>query len=353
MNKAIYFVIGTGIIGGFVHANGESLLKATSFPKTFNDAPFITRMEVLSDGYADVETIYDENGRCISGCAYAGITIEDETLAMERNTRSAYYAATTQHDVENNTTESQTQPETNNQIPTQSGTNQGGQSQTQPVQNQPSTSSHPTSQPPTIQITPPIQHQTPNSQNKYIPSRSPIGSDILVSSDFGPRRAPTAGATSWHKGIDISIPIGTSIFATADGTIEYIQDQGNKGGGKYVVVKHGNSNFRTAYMHLSDNKVRRVGDSVHVGDLIGISGNTGVSTGPHLHYTIYYTEPNKKFAWSADAIDPVWPLNYFDMGYRFKNQSVKSCLHTPRNFCGSQSTTPDKIPTDPLPGEIK
>ncbi|MBP5707960.1 MAG: M23 family metallopeptidase, partial [Alphaproteobacteria bacterium] len=185
-----------------------------------------------------------------------------------------------------------------------------------------------------------------------IPGNSPIVGDIRVTSDFGPRKAPIAGATSWHKGIDISVPTGTPVYATANGTVEYIADQGNKDGGKYILIKHGDSRFRTAYFHLSDNNILKVGDTVRAGDLIGKSGNTGNSTGPHLDYRIFYTAPNKSFGWGADAIDPLWVKNYLETQYRFASQSVKSCLHNKNNFCAGQSSV-KQTPPETLPCEIK
>ena len=280
MKNAIYGFIVVTCLGGFLSANGESLLKAASFPKTFEDLPFIARMEVLTEGYADVESIYDKDGRCISGCPYAGITIEEETEAIRRNTQLANNAISAYINEPTNTTPSE--------IPTTNVPSERLPINTQPI-NTPSTNILPVTTPapnPPATVTPhptsvPVQ-SGPYTCAKYratkrtvLPLNSPIDTGIIVSSDFGPRKAPMAGTTSWHKGIDISVPTGTNIYATGDGTIEYIRDQGNQGGGKYVIVKHGNSNFRTAYMHLSNNQVLKVGDTIQAGCLIGISGNTG------------------------------------------------------------------------------
>jgi len=361
MKKSVYLVIGAGIIGGLVSADGDSLLKPVSFPKSFNDVPFIARMEILADDYKDYETIYDNaTGRCISGCAYAGITIEDETEAIARNTRRANDAINTYiatQPAETATTPNVVPPTLPSQSPDQD--NVAPPTPTQPAPQptpQPTQPSQPVPTPPanpsgTSSIT---QTCSPHRVVKPtdIPWNSPIAGDIRISSDFGPRKAPTAGATSWHKGIDIPVPTGTPVYTTANGTIEYISDQGNTGGGKYVVVKHSNTGFRSAYFHLSDNRVLKVGDRVRAGDRVGISGNTGSSTGPHLHYAVYYTKPGNSFGWGQDVIDPLWVKNYLDTQYKFKSQSTKSCLHNPRNFCATESQTQQR-PPETLPCEVK
>lgn len=341
MKNMVSYLVVLVCIGGLVSANGESLLKPASFPKVFNDAPFIARIQTLAEGYDDYESVYDANGRCISGCAYPGITMEKETEAIERNSRIAQSAAQ-QYNYPNgnivadNVVVPEQQSNTNVVMPN--------------VSNQPTTNLNP----PAASTPPTPSQQTYNcathraAYRTLVPGNSPIDIDIHISSDFGPRKSPTAGASSWHKGIDISIPTGTPVYATADGTVEYIRDQGNKGGGKYIVIKHGNTNFRTAYFHLSNNQVLKVGDFVNAGCLVGISGNTGVSTGPHLHYTIYYTQPGKSFNFALDPVDPLWTENQLKTNYRFKSQAAKSCLHTAHNFCGTGA-----VPPDTLPGEIK
>ena len=343
MKNTIYYIFGLMCVGGVISANGESFLKPTSFPTTFADVPFITKMQVLADGYDDYESVYDKDGHCISGCAYPGITLEQETAAIERNTRLANMVAS-QYANESG----------NNNYYTYGNAELYEDIIDSPVAPNPSPIITPPSDanPPSV-TNPPVattyncaQHRS--ASQTQIPANPPIDTDIRITSDFGPRRAPTSGASSWHKGIDISAPIGTPVYATASGTVEYIRDQGNRGGGKYVVIKHGNTNFRTAYFHLSDNHILKVGDTVQAGCLIGLSGNTGASTGAHLHYAIYYTQPNKSFSFITDPIDPLWTTNRLNTNYRFKSQSVKSCLHTARNFCGNGT-----VPPDTLPGEIK
>ena len=346
MKNVIAYLACIACVGGIVSANGDSLLELAKFPKTFQDLPFTTRMDVLAKGYEDFEPIYDDNtGRCISGCAYSGMTIESETDAMNRNTQMAnaaiiaYYTEQQSGEPVESTTTPQPYPNLPLEQPTNEPFLQSVPSQTQTTQT-------------IAQI--PLNNCSPNRVVRMtdIPGNSPIVGDIRITSDFGPRKAPIAGATSWHKGIDISVPTGTPVYATANGTVEYIADQGNKDGGKYILIKHNDSRFRTAYFHLSDNNVLKVGDTVRAGDLIGKSGNTGNSTGPHLDYRIFYTAPNKSFGWGSDAIDPLWVKNYLETQYRFANQSIKSCLHDKNNFCAGQSSV-KQTPPETLPCEIK
>ena len=109
-------------------------------------------------------------------------------------------------------------------------------------------------------------------------------------SGAGPRKSPKAGASSLHKGRDYGIKVGTPIVAFADGTVTAAKNAGNAG--IFVGVDHSFSwtdgdksgPVQTQYMHLSKPLVSR-GDRVKAGQVIALSGNTGNSTGPHLHFT--------------------------------------------------------------------
>jgi murein DD-endopeptidase MepM/ murein hydrolase activator NlpD len=94
---------------------------------------------------------------------------------------------------------------------------------------------------------------------------------------------PVWGSPKWHFGQDFRCPIGTEVHATGAGTV-YFAGNENDGFGNKVVIDHGYG-YRTIYGHLSKCNVRR-GDKITRGDFIGLSGNTGTSTGPHLHYQI-------------------------------------------------------------------
>ena len=116
-------------------------------------------------------------------------------------------------------------------------------------------------------------------------ARYPLQRQARVSSPFNPRRLhPVTGRVAPHKGVDFSMPIGTLVIAPADGTGEKIAYQAN-GAGRYVVIRHSRE-YQTVYMHLSRPLVK-AGQSVKKGERIALSGNTGRSTGPHLHYEFH------------------------------------------------------------------
>jgi murein DD-endopeptidase MepM/ murein hydrolase activator NlpD len=103
-----------------------------------------------------------------------------------------------------------------------------------------------------------------------------------LSSGFGYRRDPFTGSPAMHAGLDFKGPVGAPILAAADGRVTFA---GTKNGyGKVVEISHGNG-LLTRYAHLSAWKVRP-GQRVEAGDLIGALGNTGRSTGPHLHFEV-------------------------------------------------------------------
>lgn len=86
-----------------------------------------------------------------------------------------------------------------------------------------------------------------------------------------------------HKGVDFALPIGSPIIAPADGIVEEVAYQGS-GAGRYLMLRHGRE-YQTVYMHLSKVLVK-AGQSVKQAN-IALSGNTGRSTGPHLHYEFH------------------------------------------------------------------
>lgn len=116
-------------------------------------------------------------------------------------------------------------------------------------------------------------------------SRHPLQFTPRVSSGFNPRRLhPVTRRVAPHKGVDFAVPSGTPIVAPADGVVEHVAYQAN-GAGRYIKVRHGGQ-YTTVYMHLSRSLVK-VGQSVKKGERIALSGNTGRSTGAHLHYEFH------------------------------------------------------------------
>lgn len=103
-----------------------------------------------------------------------------------------------------------------------------------------------------------------------------------ITSTFGYRDQPTAGATTYHEGIDIGVPLGSDVAAADGGKVSSAGY--NSGLGYYVKIDHGNNRY-TTYAHLSGYFVNK-GDAVTKGQRIALSGSTGVSTGPHLHFAV-------------------------------------------------------------------
>jgi len=103
-----------------------------------------------------------------------------------------------------------------------------------------------------------------------------------TTSKFGYRRSAFTNKREYHKGYDIGAPGGTPVVATADGAIKFV---GRKGSfGKMIVVDHGYG-YTTCYAHVSK-IMKNKGDRVKRGDMIALVGNTGRSTGPHVHYEV-------------------------------------------------------------------
>jgi murein DD-endopeptidase MepM/ murein hydrolase activator NlpD len=113
-----------------------------------------------------------------------------------------------------------------------------------------------------------------------IPSIWPLQG--LLNDDFGGRRSPFGGGYEFHAGQDIKVDPGTPVAATAEGTVIFAGAQ--SGYGLLVVIEHSNG-LSTHYGHLSEIKVKQ-GQTVKRGEIIALSGNTGRSTGPHLHYEV-------------------------------------------------------------------
>ena len=132
---------------------------------------------------------------------------------------------------------------------------------------------------------------------KSIPSIQPVSNRDLtrIASGFGLRMHPIYKILKMHKGMDFTAPIGTEIYATGDGVVERVGWVG--GYGKTIMINHG-FGYKTRYAHCSKYKCRK-GQKVKRGDLIGFVGNTGQSTGPHLHYEVF---KNKK---------QINPVNFF------------------------------------------
>ena len=111
----------------------------------------------------------------------------------------------------------------------------------------------------------------------------------MITSPFGYRRSPFGTGRDFHYGIDIGVGYNTPIKATAPGKI--ITAKYSYGYGYHVIIDHG-MGFKTLYAHLNRFRVK-VGDKVEKGDIIALSGNSGRSTGAHLHYEVRYNNQRK------------------------------------------------------------
>lgn len=116
-----------------------------------------------------------------------------------------------------------------------------------------------------------------------IPSIRPVDGGYLNSS-FGYRKDPIDGMRRFHQGQDITVSTGEQVYAPADGAVKRAYYVG--GFGNHIKLDHGHG-YTTIFAHLSKIYVKN-GDKVKRGDVIGLTGNTGRSTAPHLHYEIHY-----------------------------------------------------------------
>jgi murein DD-endopeptidase MepM/ murein hydrolase activator NlpD len=125
------------------------------------------------------------------------------------------------------------------------------------------------------------------SKRNNIPSIQPVTNHelTLLTAAYGTLMHPFYRTLQSHQGVDYAIPEGTRIFATADGIVKEVKGK-NSTSGITVVIDHRNG-YTTSYSHLQSVKVKR-GRKVQRGDIIALSGNSGLSLAPHLHYEVRY-----------------------------------------------------------------
>ncbi|MDG3088062.1 M23 family metallopeptidase [Vibrio hannami] len=144
---------------------------------------------------------------------------------------------------------------------------------------------------------------------QIIPSGSPVNK-ARISSPFGMRTHPVTKKRIMHRGLDFAVNTGTPIYAPADGVIE-VTRKSNQGSGNYLRVSHAYG-ITSSYSHLKSFKVQN-GDFVKKGDLIAISGNTGMSAGPHLHYEVRFVgralDPKPFVNWSMENFESVFNVS--------------------------------------------
>lgn len=171
--------------------------------------------------------------------------------------------------------------------------------------------------------------------------------DAYITQAFGvnPQNYPVWG-TCGHGGIDLRAPLGVECYATDTGTVVHAGNKkwssGNVSGyGYHVVIEH--SNYRSLYAHLAAPLKWQVGDTILAGQTVGISGNTGHSTGPHLHFSIFSDEQDchhaTKFGYFIDptfALDAPAPTAKIDLLYYLAPLLEASPLYRVRSNTGHE-----------------
>ena len=124
----------------------------------------------------------------------------------------------------------------------------------------------------------------------------PAKYSINARSPYGPRKHPITGKVKMHHGVDVAMPVGTELVAPADG--EVVHKGSGASGGFTLILKHA-ADLYTVYYHLAKPSMLSVGTQVRTGQLVAYSGNTGLSSGPHLHW-----ECRRSKKW-GDTFDPL------------------------------------------------
>ena len=137
-----------------------------------------------------------------------------------------------------------------------------------------------------------------------IPNGDPTGGKGRISDHYGYRTHPVLHHRQMHAGLDFAMPVGTPIYATANGVVLSAGIQ--PGYGHMVEIRH-NFGFGTRYGHLNGKYLVKQGDFVRKGDIIAYSGNSGLSTGPHLHYEIRFI---------SKALNPINFVNWKQENYK-------------------------------------
>lgn len=133
---------------------------------------------------------------------------------------------------------------------------------------------------------------------QYVPNGSPV-EYRGITSKFGNRTHPIVNKREYHPGTDLKAAMKTPVHATADGVIEFAALHKSSGYGRLIIIHH-NYGFRTYFGHLKEIKVKS-GQFVKKGELIALSGSSGLSNGPHLHYEVRFLQ---------QALNPYWFIKW-------------------------------------------
>lgn len=283
-NLFCFFIV-AGFTASAVYAG---FIQPTEFPKVVADLSFVDRMALASAGYEPFESKYDDDGNCISGCSYSLPKWEDELAAMERWNKLVHEELVQEYGFKENEEGILTPPPVESQPP-------------KPIE----------SQQPTSVDFPPMPSDTATNQdctgknsffaNRDIPYGNPLGHMACISSPYGPR---TLFGRSFHHGIDFRAATGTPVYSPANGVVKLVF-QYNPSCGNGLVIEHSNG-YATKYCHFDSVLVKK-GEVISAGCLIGKTGNTGQSTGPHLHYSVLKNEKS------------VDPINFIEPGHKSCN----------------------------------
>jgi murein DD-endopeptidase MepM/ murein hydrolase activator NlpD len=145
----------------------------------------------------------------------------------------------------------------------------------------------------------------------------PEGYRVNSRSPYGPRKHPITRKVTMHHGVDVAMPVGTPLIAGADGTIAH--KGAGASGGHTLLIRH-EGNWHSVYYHLQKPSHRNVGEQVKAGDVVADSGNTGASTGPHLHF-----ELRRSRRW-GDTVDP---LPHLKGSFRSRAQTPQDARRRP------------------------
>ena len=256
MNKWLFAFLSCICYTQFVY--GESFLKASSFPTTFNDLSFSEKMEFKAEDYELYRPIYDDaTGNCIENCVYMGLNIKQEQALIEQNTLNAL-AKSAEYEKQNKKLSVNTQ----NII---SNVSNGAYACT--------------NRNPDILV------------GQKTPRGEPLVGRPRISSPYAERTLD--GKSSFHHAIDYAVPVGTVVYSPADGTVARIINDSSCGKG--VRLKHYDGT-QTVYCHLNETLVQQ-NAVVGAGCPIAKTGNTGHSTGPHLHYAVHDSDNKPLVTW--------------------------------------------------------
>lgn len=171
------------------------------------------------------------------------------------------------------------------------------------------------------------------------PFTDPLSGRGHVTSKYGPRTAPIAGASTFHNGVDMAAPLGTPVQAAGNGVVVQAWFDKAHGGGNSIIVRH-EDGTKTGYAHLSEIGVKQ-GDPVQAGQVIGAVGQTGRATGPHLHFTVRDA--------SGKRIDPTsLKMNRAEPGQPQDQAAQEAPANSASDIYGGQ---PPVLPEVPAPLE--